>query len=106
MSKKIDVHIHIGEDLYRRYTPQMALERMDRNGIEYAVISPIPVYPTSEGIHSSENKTIILPMPFKSTPIDLFAWAGGGEPTPWQGRRTGGRPHLQGPGVERAVVFQ
>ena len=27
MSKKIDVHVHIGEDLYRRYTPQMALER-------------------------------------------------------------------------------
>lgn len=56
MSKKIDVHVHIGEDLYRRYTPQMALERMDRNGIEYAVISPIPVYPTSEGIHSSEKQ--------------------------------------------------
>ena len=56
MNKKIDIHVHIGEDLYQRYTPQMALERMDRNDIEYAVISPIPVYPTSEGIHSSEKQ--------------------------------------------------
>ena len=56
MAKKIDVHVHVGEDLYRRYTPEMALERMDRNDIEFAVISPVPDYPTPYGIKSSAQQ--------------------------------------------------
>ena len=56
MAKKIDVHVHVGEDLYRRYTPEMALERMDRNDIEFAVISPAPDYPTPYGIKSSAQQ--------------------------------------------------
>lgn len=56
MSKIIDIHVHIGEDLYRRYTPEMALERMDKNGIEFAVISPVPDYPTPHGTKSSAEQ--------------------------------------------------
>lgn len=56
MSKRIDIHVHIGEDLYRKYTPEMALERMDRNGIQYAVVSPVPSYPTPLGAESSEKQ--------------------------------------------------
>ena len=56
MAKKVDVHVHVGEDLYRRYTPEMALERMDRNDIEFAVISPVPDYPTPYGIKSSAQQ--------------------------------------------------
>lgn len=56
MAKILDVHVHIGEDLYRSCTPEMALERMDRNGIEQAVISPLPTYPTPEGVKSSQKQ--------------------------------------------------
>lgn len=52
--KKFDVHVHIGEDLSgKRYTPEMALERMDRNEIDYAVISPVPTYASPYGIKDS-----------------------------------------------------
>lgn len=56
LAKILDVHVHIGEDLYRRYTPDMALSKMDKNGIEWAVISPLPTYPTPEGIKSSQKQ--------------------------------------------------
>lgn len=54
MTKKIDVHVHIGEDLYgNRYTPELAIEKMDKNEIEYAIISPVPTYATPYGIKSA-----------------------------------------------------
>lgn len=60
MARILDVHVHIGEDLYRRYTPEMALERMDRNGIEQAVVSPLPTYPTPEGTKSSRKQNDLI----------------------------------------------
>lgn len=56
MSKKIDVHVHIGADLYQKYTPEMALDHMDKNDIEFAVISPVPTYPAPLGAKSSEQQ--------------------------------------------------
>lgn len=55
--KKFDVHVHIGEDLEgRRYTPELALEKMDKNEIDYAVISPIPTYASPYGIKDSARQ--------------------------------------------------
>lgn len=52
--RKLDVHVHIGEDLYgNKYTPEMALEKMDKNEIDFAVISPVPTYASPEGIKNS-----------------------------------------------------
>lgn len=68
MARILDVHVHIGEDLYRRYTPEMALERMDRNGIGQAVISPLPTYPTPEGINSSRKQNDYIAQALRSYP--------------------------------------
>lgn len=60
MSKKIDVHVHVGNDLLNSYTPDDALRLMDKNNIELAVISPVPSYPLPFGVKSSmeQNDTI------------------------------------------------
>jgi predicted TIM-barrel fold metal-dependent hydrolase len=56
MGKKIDVHVHIGEDHERTYTAEDALRLMDKNGIDYAVISPVPTYPLPYGVESSRRQ--------------------------------------------------
>jgi len=60
MTKKIDVHVHIGNDAYSQYTDEEALRLMGKMGIEYAVISPVPSYPLPYGIKSSmgQNENI------------------------------------------------
>jgi len=68
MAKILDVHVHIGKDLYRRYTPEMALEKMDLNGIEYAVVSPIPTYPAPLGIESSAKQNDYIAEALKKYP--------------------------------------
>ena len=53
MGKKLDVHVHIGCDYENEYTAEAAIERMDRNGIDFAVISPVPMYPAPDGLEST-----------------------------------------------------
>lgn len=57
MGKKIDVHVHVGEDLYGNvFSPELAIEKMDLNEIDYAVISPVPTYATPYGIKSTSKQ--------------------------------------------------
>jgi hypothetical protein len=58
--KKLDVHVHIGEDHERTYTAEDALRLMDKNGIDCAVISPIPTYPLPYGVDSSKKQNDLI----------------------------------------------
>lgn len=60
MRKILDVHVHIGEDLYKTYTADEALRKMDLNGIEYAVISPVPTYADPEGLVSTRKQNDLI----------------------------------------------
>lgn len=56
MGKIIDIHVHIGCDYLKEYTAEAAIEKMDRNGIDYAVISPVPMYPAPDGVENSKRQ--------------------------------------------------
>lgn len=56
MKRILDVHVHIGSDQERQYTPGDALQRMDAMGIGQAVISPVLSYPLPLGVESSRRQ--------------------------------------------------
>lgn len=56
MGKVLDIHVHIGEDYSKKYTGEAAIEIMDKNNIDYAVISPVPMYPAPDGVESTKRQ--------------------------------------------------
>jgi predicted TIM-barrel fold metal-dependent hydrolase len=64
MSKIIDVHVHIGNDGYREYSPERAIELMDKMEIDMAVLSPMPGYVLPNGVKSSaeQNDAVVAAM--------------------------------------------
>lgn len=68
MRKILDVHVHIGSDGYKIYTPEQAIEKMDNIGIEKAVLSPIPNYELPCGIASSRQQNDAIAAALKQYP--------------------------------------
>ena len=68
MGKKIDIHVHIGQDHERTYSPEEAIRLMDKNGIDYAVISPVPSYPLPYGVKSSREQNDNIASALKKYP--------------------------------------
>lgn len=76
MTKKIDVHVHIGNDHDNQYTDGEALRLMDKIGIEFAIISPVPSYPLPYGVKSSMEQNEGIASALHRHPRPLCPWIG------------------------------
>jgi predicted TIM-barrel fold metal-dependent hydrolase len=76
MRKIIDVHVHIGEDQLRSYSAVEALALMDKNGIQYGIVSPVPAFPVPYGVKSSREQNDKIAATLKKYPDRFVAGLG------------------------------
>jgi len=76
----IDVHVHIGKSFAGEYTAEDAIKKMDGNGIDYAVISPVPAFPLPYGVRSSAEQNDIVAAALKKYPGRFLAGLGTVDP--------------------------